>query len=88
MQQQPSSFIKASLSPNPAKNMIKISLDGLKDGQVAQLLLKNINGQVVLQKQLTTITTRLDIDHLNKGIYLYEIRTNKEQVTTGKLIIQ
>lgn len=57
--------------PNPTSNTINISGIPLENGK-AQLLLMDIYGKLILEKTITSITTTLETDNLEEGIYLIQ----------------
>ncbi len=65
-------MVGARVYPNPAKEKLNIELLGLKDVDI-QLI--NLNGQVMLSKQLQSKKTELDISGFIKGVYMLKIIT-------------
>ncbi|MBA2613949.1 MAG: T9SS type A sorting domain-containing protein [Bacteroidetes bacterium] len=68
--------------PNPAGNEITISTDV----EGAKLLIFNIMGQVILESDLTTLT-KVNVDELKNGTYIYKIVKDAKIIKADKLII-
>jgi hypothetical protein len=66
----PGSFI--SLYPNPATNYIY--LQNTADFQPSKAIVVNAMGQVVVSQGITSQTTRLPIDALEKGLYFVRLQ--------------
>mgnify|MGYP002700352293 CR=1 FL=1 len=64
------------LFPNPTKNSVTITLNNQEN---AQLSVYDINGRVLLSKQLNSITN-IDVSPFANGIYLFKIKTAKGEV--------
>ena len=58
-----------TLYPNPAADQLTVAVE---DATGAWLQLRDASGRLVLERQITAQTTRLDIGHLNPGIYLVQ----------------
>jgi hypothetical protein len=59
--------------PNPAKDWLTIKM---KQSQNASMKLFDVNGQLILEKELTTETTVLTIDQLSSGVYIISVSGN------------
>jgi len=70
--------------PNPADNYIRITSDSRLDSY--ELRICDLTGKLILEKQLTGEST-LNIEHLEPGVYLYQVITSENQIT-GKIIKQ
>jgi hypothetical protein len=68
----PASDITFSVYPNPAKTAITVSIEDLKKETV--LNIKNILGQSLVSKTLTTMQTQIDLAALTSGVYVVEIK--------------
>jgi hypothetical protein len=71
--------IIASIAPNPTNGSIQITLNQVGSGQI-QIL--DLNGKVLITKQLNEATAHIDLGSLQQGTYLVSI------LTTQKLIVQ
>jgi len=54
--------------PNPATDEVTVAVEAAGEW----LRLRDASGRLVLERQITAQTTRLDIGHLNRGIYLVQ----------------
>ncbi len=75
-----------SLYPNPATDNLFVSINTQKQGLVS-LLLKDISGKEVLQSQ-GSLSQKLSIAHLEKGVYFLEISIANQQVAVQKVLVQ
>lgn len=77
---------KASISPNPAQNMVKVSLNS--DELIKNIQLFDVTGKLILnQNNINKSSTNLYVSDLNSGLYIVVIKTNKT-VITKRLVIQ
>lgn len=53
-----------------------------------QLSLYDLTGRLILQKELTEQTTRIDLGDMAQGVYVYSIQYDKRKVKAGKLVIE
>ncbi len=73
-----------TLQPNPVKSdLVIFNHSGRKD---RSFVLTNIEGKKVLYHQLTDKQTRLSLEHLESGLYIYRIFSDKELIQTGRII--
>lgn len=74
--------------PNPADDLLHISLEGLEAGQDFRLRMYNTAGQKYLDKALTVSgnTVQCRIDVLPVGTYVYKIEVDNQQLLSGKFI--
>lgn len=71
----------AKVYPNPSKGMVIVEVN-----QTSTLLLININGKIVAERDLSSGKNKLFLDNL-AGFYLYEIRSEEGQAT-GKIVLE
>lgn len=69
-----------SLYPNPAKNSFSLSKD------VEKIEVYSITGQLVKSYDATPANTPVDINDINKGIYVIKITDSNNTTTTTKLV--
>ena len=69
--------------PNPATNSITFNTGMYKDFNVT---IFNAIGQTVLQKQLATSNTTLNIQSFQQGMYYYTLISDKGKVISGKFV--
>ena len=79
-----------SVYPNPSLEFATFEIKGLEAYEQYQLCLSNLSGQKLQHYPVNTFTnTRINIDQLPKGMYIYQLinNTNQQVMTTGKLIV-
>ncbi|SEV89602.1 Por secretion system C-terminal sorting domain-containing protein [Chitinophaga sp. YR573] len=77
---------KVSVFPNPANNVVNINLPGLKGKSEVSMF--DVNGRVVLRREVNTVSTQLDISALPAGVYMIRIKNGVKQVNMTKIIKQ
>lgn len=73
-----------SLYPNPVVNELNIKLPTTV--KEAQIRIVDISGRTVKENKITTSNNKLDVTSLSQGVYIIEIKTDKE--TISKKIIK
>lgn len=71
--------IAVNVFPNPTKDVLNIELPEAQNN--AQLTLVDINGRVLLIKNLTEKSNKINISHLSKGIYNAQIQAGDKSVS-------
>ncbi|OYT11192.1 MAG: hypothetical protein B6I18_05105 [Bacteroidetes bacterium 4572_112] len=74
-----------NIYPNPATTEINISLKQANEG-IARLSIIDIQGKVVIQKQVGDKQTKLDVSALSSGIYIVEGYTSLGVKFTSKFV--
>jgi photosystem II stability/assembly factor-like uncharacterized protein len=69
--------------PNPAKDKITLSSPAITGD--TQLSIFNVNGEKVLERQLTQTETQIDISTLPRGVYFVKLQ-NEKIVEVGKMM--
>jgi hypothetical protein len=77
---------KVLVFPNPASNVVNINLPGLKGKSDVSIF--DVNGRVVLRRQVSTVNTQLDISALPAGVYMIRIKNGEKEVNMTKIIKQ
>jgi hypothetical protein len=72
-----------TIIPNPSNNKITISLPAITGN--SNLSIFNVNGVIVIEKQLTDNETQIDISALPRGVYFVRVQ-NEKMVDVGKLV--
>jgi hypothetical protein len=72
-----------TIIPNPSKDKITISSSAITG--ITILSIFNVNGEKVLERQLTDIETQIDISTLPRGVYFVRLQGEK-MVEVGKFI--
>jgi hypothetical protein len=79
---------KFSLVPNPCING-DISVSIHEVGALPGLLkLFDITGKLISQKQLTEKSTHISLNDVSKGLYLYDIISTGQKISSGKLVVE
>lgn len=73
---------KIKIYPNPVKNVLKIKLNNT---QAEHATLMDITGKQILNLKLQSEITVIDINNLNAGMYLLQIK-NQEKIITKRII--
>lgn len=76
---------RISIYPNPASDYVRINLGEVSQGNV---ILYNISGSRVLQKQIDSNNMRLDLTSLNSGIYLLRIESEQNLSHATKILVR
>jgi uncharacterized delta-60 repeat protein len=71
--------------PNPSKGVFKINTNDLSVAK--NITIYSILGQFVLSRDITANENIIDISNQPKGVYLYNILSENNEVTSGKLIL-
>jgi hypothetical protein len=69
-----------NIFPNPATSKLSINLQEFKNLQNNTLSIYNIQGQLLLQQEITQLQTELNIASLAKGIYIVKINNDKQSM--------
>jgi hypothetical protein len=72
-----------TIIPNPANDKITISSSTITS--ITQLSIFNVNGEKLIERQLTDTETRLDISALPRGVYFVRLQ-NEKIVEIGKMV--
>ena len=76
----------ASISPNPAQDMVKISLSS--DKLIKNIQLFDVTGKLILNhNNIDKNSTNLYVSDLNSALYIVSIKTN-ETIITKRLVVQ
>jgi len=67
--------------PNPIKNQFTIELDGGEKGLSARAFLYNINGELIEEVLLSSMSTVVNTSSLSAGSYLLQITTESKNKT-------
>jgi hypothetical protein len=77
---------KVSVFPNPANNVVNVNLTGFTGKSEVSMF--DVNGRVVLQRQVSTTNSQFDIAALPTGIYMIRIRNGGKEVNMTKIFKQ
>ncbi|MDA3943814.1 MAG: T9SS type A sorting domain-containing protein [Bacteroidetes bacterium] len=87
---QPAMALNSKAWPNPANDVLHISLDGLPTGSDFRLQIYNTAGQKYFDKALTVTAKSVQcrIGVLPAGTYVYQLQTANGQAGSGRFIKQ
>ncbi|MCS3802161.1 hypothetical protein GGD38_007571 [Chitinophagaceae bacterium OAS944] len=77
---------KIDIFPNPVNNIVNINLTGYTGK--SDLSLFDVNGRIVMNRQVSTVNTPLDISKLPAGVYMLRIKNGGKDVKMEKIIKQ
>jgi len=79
-----------SIQPNPAKNMVLLTIGGMKNNEIL-ITISDMQGRAVLTERVEaagkTLTRSIDVSQYRKGAYLVKVQTDKE-IKTERMIVQ
>lgn len=70
--------------PNPASEILHF---GISEKSFSQLVISDISGRQILNREITADHTSIDVKNWNKGIYIYRL-TGNIKTATGRFIIE
>lgn len=74
------------IAPNPAENNLNVEWQGSLEHNTSVCVYDN-TGRLVIQKEITTSITNIQLNELSNGIYFIGIRNNDRAIKPQKLII-
>ncbi len=77
----------AKIYPNPAENTLQVEL-GSDFGKDIYLRLSDLQGRIVLTRSISQPRVRINVEDLQPGFYMYDIRQGNESLSNGKLSIK
>ena len=78
--------MKITISPNPTKGLLQVEISNAENLQDVKILLYNPQGALILQLSNLSELTTLDISSYSDGIYLMQIVSGKNSISTWKII--
>jgi hypothetical protein len=75
---------KVSVFPNPASNAVNINLTGFTGRSDVSLF--DVNGRMILHREVNTVNSQLNISALPAGIYMMKIKNGGKEVNMTKII--
>jgi hypothetical protein len=82
----PDDVQKVAVYPNPANNVVNIDLTGVKGKSEVSMF--DVNGRLVLRREVNTVKTQLDISALPAGVYMIRVKNGVKEVSMTKIIKQ
>lgn len=81
------SAVKLSVFPNPANEELRITLTGVKEEEISQLVVFDLSGRMISQQTLVGNEGSLALDQYAEGSYLMQI-TNKSFLLNTRFVKQ
>jgi hypothetical protein len=75
---------KVDIYPNPARSIVQLNLTGF-EGKT-EVNVYDINGKVVLRKQVSSVKSELNVAPLVPGIYLVSVKNNGVEVSSTRIV--
>lgn len=77
----------AKIYPNPVSKILTIETD-LKSGNEITLRIIDLQGRIVLTKNINNSRNQINIENLKQGIYIYDLKQGIQTLSKGQLSIQ
>ena len=77
---------KVAVFPNPANNVVNLNLTGFTGKSDVSMF--DVNGRVVLHREVSTVNSQLDISALPAGVYMIRIKNGGKDVNMTKIFKQ
>jgi hypothetical protein len=71
------------LYPNPATTTLLVSLEGV-DAEVSTITIQDLSGKIVYSTETSDVSTLLNINELNKGLYLIKVSNSNGIVSVSR----
>lgn len=75
-----------TIFPNPFETNISVEMEDFNENKEYSIKLTSILGQEMFTQKLTSKITNLLVQEVTSGVYFYEIYTNGNLISTGKLV--
>jgi len=82
----PENKVNVRIYPNPVTNILTVEMASII-GENAIIRIVDLQGRIVLNRSLTQLKARINIEHLQQGFYIYDIRQGSETLSKGQLLI-
>jgi hypothetical protein len=69
--------------PNPATTSLLVSLEGV-DAEVSTITIQDLSGKIVYSTETSDVATLLNINELNKGLYLIKVSNSNGIVSVSR----
>lgn len=73
------------LYPNPATTSLLVSLEGV-DAEVSTITIQDLSGKIVYSTETSDVATLLNINELNKGMYIVKVANQSGFVSVSRFI--
>jgi hypothetical protein len=85
---QASNEVETAIFPNPTENRVNIQIDEAYQFDQLRIEVLDMTGRKVVETATTLSLTSLNLNGLDKGVYLIRIMNNDENLNTSKLILK
>ena len=83
-----SNDVETSIYPNPAQNQVNIKIDEAFAFNNLNVQIVDLTGRTVLDTQINSAMSTLNVEGLENGIYLVRISNGSETIHASKLILK
>jgi hypothetical protein len=81
----PLNEVIVSVFPSPAQKVAALRIDGLKDYTNITFTVQDLSGRIVKTLPITSSVTTFQQNALPAGLYIYQLRQNRQVIANGKL---
>jgi hypothetical protein len=81
-------YYAARFFPNPVTQRFVTVMMTEKDNETVQLRLFDMAGRLVLLKPLADKVSKIFLNDISKGLYLYDIISAGQKISSGKLVVE
>ena len=71
--------VEVSIYPNPAKDRVYVTMEGVRGGKTAKAILTTITGMVLEERTMSDFTESFDLSKTAPGVYLLELIMDDEK---------
>lgn len=80
--------VNVNIQPNPATEEIQLTIHGMEKDEQILFRLISMKGQQLMEERMSSNSKRINVAHLKKGSYIYQVIRENEESFSGSLIIQ
>jgi len=77
----------AKIYPNPATSILTIET-GLNESKDLTLRIIDLQGRIVLTYSINRAKNQVNVENLQQGIYIYDLKQGDETLSIGKIVIK
>lgn len=77
-----------SVSPNPAKEILRINLSSINVRSKSLVRISDYTGKLLMEKNILSKSTSLDVSSLSAGVYIMQFVSNNGVMSTQKIVIE
>ncbi|MCB9332534.1 MAG: PKD domain-containing protein [Lewinellaceae bacterium] len=78
--------LEVAVAPNPFQSVLAFSVSGVEAWQRVNVVLRDIAGRTVAQTVWRGSHSDWQLEHLPRGVYMYELRTDDGRRAVGKVV--